>query len=263
MNKNYWNRVALTYEDEIFDVFRNNKGQKLQKYLRKHANKNKKAIDFGCGVGKAFRYLSPAYKSVLGVDISENCIRASKQVVKTNNYKNIRLRQMDLSKSKLNLPPCDFASCVNVAMLPELEKNEAIIGNIYKTLTKSGTAVFVVPSLESKLFTAQQLIRWHQKDGIKAREIPDPEFSHISKNRRATLQGLIKIDTETTKHYLHVEILSLFTDLGFDVTSIEKLEYGWHTEFESPPEWMQEPGPWDWLIEAQKARVVKKGKFFS
>ena len=210
-------------------------------------------LDVGSKKGSDIEYwFNNNVKRVIGLDISQNCINTSKKVVAENAYSNISLRRMDLSKPKLNLPPCDFASCVNVVMLPALKKNFSIISNIQKTLKKNRIAVFVIPSLESKLFTAQQLIRWHEKDGVKAEEIPGSEFSHISKSRRATVQGLVKIDTEPTKHYLHVEILALFASAGFTVTAIEKLQYSWTTEFETPPKWMREPFPWDWLVECRK-----------
>ena len=50
-DKLQWNTVADKYEDEIFSVFRNDKGKKIEYYLKKNANKNNVAIDFGCGIG--------------------------------------------------------------------------------------------------------------------------------------------------------------------------------------------------------------------
>lgn len=252
MNKNYWNRVALTYEEEIFDVFSNNKGMVLQQYLLKHATPNGTAIDFGCGVGKAFRYLSPSFKQVLAFDISKNCVATATQVVKDKGYTNISVKQKDLAVNRLKLPSCNFACCVNVVMLPALDKNRAILKNMFTTLKKGGAAVIVVPSLESKLYTASQLLRWHRKDGTAEKEIPASEFNHISTKPKETAQGLVKIDTEPTKHYLREEIMALFSDIGFSVTAIEKLEYNWTTEFATPPKWMKEPLPWDWLIECRK-----------
>lgn len=253
MDINYWNKVAVNYESEIFDVYATNKGAVLQKYLKKHTNKNHSAIDFGCGVGKAFSILSPGFKNVLALDISQVCIDASALVKKTNNYSNITLKRMDLSRKNLQLPACDFAVCVNVVMLPALEKNKAIIANIYKTLKPGGSAVFVVPSLESGIFATQRLIDWYAKDKTKPEEIPNSDFIHIPKSKLEMVQGLIRIDKEPTKHYLHVELLSVFGSVGFQVTAIEKMEYPWSTEFQAPPAWMEAPYPWDWMIECKKA----------
>ncbi len=252
MNVHYWNRVALSYDHEIFDVYQSNKGRKLQRYLKKHVNKNGLAIDFGCGIGKAFSFLSPSFKNVIGIDISQNCIHTSKEVVAANGYKNIQLKRMDLANPRLNLPACDFAVCVNVAILPDIKKNQAIIKNIAKTLKKNGTGIFVIPSFESSIFATQRMIDWYAKDGVSANEISNSDFTHIPSDKRSLVQGLVRIDSEPTKHYLHAEILALFSSFGLSVTKIEKLEYDWTTEFAAPPAWMNEPFPWDWMVECKK-----------
>ena len=251
MNVDYWNRVALSYNNEIFDVYKSNKLQKLQRYLKKHANKNGLAIDFGCGIGKAFTILSPSFKQVIGIDISKNCIKTATEVVAAYKYKNIQLKTLDLANKRLKLPLCDFAVCVNVAILPDIEKNKAILRNIEKHLKKNGTGVLVVPSLESSLFATQRVIDWYEKDGVLFDEIPESDFAHVPA-RKNIVRGLMKIDNEPTKHYLQAELEALFNSLGLTITRIEKLEYDWTTEFAEPPTWMKHPYPWDWMVEFRK-----------
>ncbi len=159
---------------------------------------------------------------------------------------------MDLANPRLKLPACDFAVCVNVAILPDIKKNHCIIKNIAKTLKQNGTGIFVIPSLESALFATQRMMDWYAKDGISANEISYSDFIHIPADKRSLVQGLIRIDSEPTKHYLHAEILALFSSFGLSVTKIEKLEYDWTTEFAAPPAWMNEPFPWDWMVECKK-----------
>ena len=65
----HWNRIAENYDNEIFNVFKNDKKNKLKKFIRKYANKNNTAIDFGCGVGKALPLLAPFFKEIIGVDV--------------------------------------------------------------------------------------------------------------------------------------------------------------------------------------------------
>ena len=47
----HWNNVADTYDDQIFNVFKNDKKKKLKRYISKYANGKNTAIDFGCGNG--------------------------------------------------------------------------------------------------------------------------------------------------------------------------------------------------------------------
>ena len=244
----HWNKIAHSYEDEIFDVFKSDKDKKLAGYFKKYGNKNKVAIDLGCGIGKAFPYLSPAFKQVLAVDISDKCL----DIAANDQYTNIEFQKVDLTDPDLKLPQADFGFCCNVLLLPDLEKNVAIIQNAHKALKKNSAAIFIMPALDSILFYAWRLIEWNKKEGVKPADIPETEFSYFSLPKRDIFQGLIKIDGITTKHYSHPEIEVIFKDAGFKIENIDRIEYEWTTEFAEPPEWLKEPYPWDWLVEVSK-----------
>ncbi len=240
----HWNRIAPTYNAEIFDVFQSDKRKVLTKYFKKHTNIKHEAIDFGCGNGKAFSYLAPRFKKVLGVDISEKLLRQAKALL----HKNIILKQGDLTQS-LRLPKVDFIFCCNVAILPEVQTNIAIIKNIQKTLKVGGHALVVIPSLESMIYSAWRLIDWYKKENVKPEKIDTSEYAGLSGKKIDILQGLVSIDGVTTKHYTQQEIEVVFTRCELTVSKIEKIEYNWNSEFTKPPKWMKEPYPWDWLVE--------------
>ena len=244
----HWNRIAHSYEDEIFDVFKSDKDKKLPHYFKKYANKDRTAIDLGCGIGKAFPYLSPAFRKVYAVDISDKCldIAANKQ------YTNIEFQKTDLTDPELKLPQADFGFCCNVLLLPQLEKNIEMIRNTHKALKRNSAAIFVVPSLDSILFYAWRLIEWNKMEGVKPADIPESEFSYFSGSKRDIFQGLIRIDGVVTKHYSHPEIEVIFRDAGFTIRNIDRIEYEWNTEFAEPPQWLKDPYPWDWLVEVAK-----------
>lgn len=246
--ESHWNKIAHSYEDEIFDVFRSDKDKKLAFYFKKYANKDHVAIDLGCGIGKAFPYLSPSFKKVLAVDISDKCL----DIAANDQFSNIEFKKVDLTDKNLKIPAADFGFCCNVLLLPDLDKNVAIINNAYKSLKKNSAAIFVMPSLDSILFYAWRLIEWNKKEGVKPADIPDEEFSYFSGSKRDLFQGLIKIDGVTTKHYSHSEIEVIFKAAGFKIETIDKIEYEWTTEFASPPKWLKDPYPWDWLVECTK-----------
>lgn len=246
----HWNAMANRYEDEIFDVFKSDKGKILPTYFRKYANADHSVIDFGCGIGKAFPYLAPAFKEILAIDISAECIA----LAKSNRYSNISFRRADLTQPGLRLPQADFAFCCNVIMLPEIKKNELMIRNIQKSLRVNGAAVVVVPSFESIFYSTFRLMEWYRKEGVKPDEIAESEFSYYKGSKRDMLQGIMKISGVPTKHYLQPEIEVLFKKEGLSVLAVEKVEYDWNTEFTSAPEWLQEPYPWDWLVECKKIR---------
>jgi SAM-dependent methyltransferase len=246
--KSHWNRIAPDYNDEIFDVFHSDKKKKLPKYFKKHAGLTKTAIDFGCGNGKSFPYMAPLFKHILGLDISKGLLNQARQ----RGYANVDLRQSDLTKKNLTLPPVDFAFCCNVIMFPVIEKNLTMLRNIYRALKPGGTALIILPSLDSVFFSSWRLIDLYRREGVKPADIPASEFHYFKGNKRDILQGIVHIDGVPTKHYTDSEIQVVFREAGLNVTKIEKLEYDWHTELASPPEWLQDPYPWDWLVECRK-----------
>lgn len=245
----HWNAIAPSYEDEIFDVFKSDKNKILPQYFKRHANPSNRAIDFGCGVGKAFPYLAPVFKEILALDISEECLSTAKE----RPYTNITFKHADLSNPRLKIAPADFAFCCNVIMLPEVEKNAVMFRNIYKSLKKGGSALIVVPSLESVLHASWQLIRLYKKEGVDLKNIPTYEFDYFKADKPNLVQGIIHINNVPTKHYTHCELQELMREAGFRITAIEKIEYDWNTEFDKPARWMKDPYPWDWLIECRKA----------
>lgn len=244
----HWNTIAPSYNDEIFDVFKSDKFKRLPRYVRKHGNKKHLAIDFGCGNGKSFPYLSPLFNKIIAIDISQELLNQAKK----RSYKNIDFKRLDLTQRNLNLPLADFVFCCNVAMLPEIEKTYAMILNIQKTLKKGGSAVLVLPSLDSVLYSSWRLIELYKKEGIKPEKIPDSEFDYFNASKRDIVQGIIFIDGVPTKHFGHTELEVVFKNAGLTITKIDKIEYEWNSELVSPPSWLKEPYPWDWLVECKK-----------
>ena len=152
--KTHWDGIGNKYDAEIFDVFKSDKEHRLPYYFKKHANSSHHAIDFGCGMGKAFPYLAPAFAKILAIDISSELL----SIAKLNTYKNITYKRADLTGKGLVFPPTDFLFCCNVIMLPEIDKNVAMIRNIYRALRINGSALIVVPSLESVLFSSKTIL---------------------------------------------------------------------------------------------------------
>lgn len=244
----HWDKIGSRYHGEIFDVFKSDKNQVLPRYFGKHANPRHQAMDFGCGMGKAFPYLAPAFARVLAIDISSELLKIARETP----YRNIDYKRADLTSKNIVFPSTDFVFCCNVIMLPEPKRNVAMIRNVHKALRPGGSALIVMPSLESVMFSTWRMIDWYRKEGVDVEDIPNTEFNYYSASKRNILQGIIHIDGVPTKHFSEPELHVLFTDAGLAVTAIEKIEYEWNTEFDSPPAWMKTPYPWDWLIECKK-----------
>ncbi|MBK5278376.1 MAG: class I SAM-dependent methyltransferase [Bacteroidia bacterium] len=245
--KLHWDKIGSNYNNEIFDVFRSDKKRKLRFYFSKHAGKNKNVIDFGCGNGKSFSYLSPLFDKILAIDISQKLLNQARQ----QPFQNVSFRRMDLSRRGITLPPSDFLFCCNVVMLPALEKNIAMLKNISRALKRGATAVVVLPSIESAFFSSWRLIDWYKREGVKPEEIDKDELHYFKGKKTDIIQGIVYIDNVPTKHYSASELDVLFTQAGLKITALDKVEYDWDSELESPPKWMKSPYPWDWLVECK------------
>ena len=52
MDRRYWEKIAPAYNEEIFDVLKNDRSGKIVKAIRQHSGKGKTVIDAGCAIGK-------------------------------------------------------------------------------------------------------------------------------------------------------------------------------------------------------------------
>jgi SAM-dependent methyltransferase len=246
--RKHWDRIGAQYGEEIFDVFASDRRKVLPDYLALHGNALHDAMDFGCGTGKALPMLAPLFSCVHGLDISDSLLAQAE----LRGYKNVLLRQADLTKPLRKSKPVDFVFSCNVIMLPTRAQNLAMLKNIFRVLKPGGTALIIVPSFESVLLASTRLIEWYGREGVSAKKIPKQEFDYYRGAITDTIQGLVQIDGVPTQHYTEPVLSNLLYDAGLRLLTLDKIEYDWNTEFDRPPSWMRAPFPWDWLVECTK-----------
>jgi SAM-dependent methyltransferase len=247
MDRKYWERIAPKYNEEIFDVLQNDKSGKIVAAIEQTASTEKTVTDIGCAVGKWIPLLATAFKLVIATDISAINLELAKE--KCKNYTNVDYVRMDMSADTLTVTPCDTAICINAILTDNLKKRINFFQSLNLCLNAGGNLILVVPSLESKLYTNIIANRWNVDDDHKEKiESADKAFA-LAKNIK---QGVTDIDNVPTKHYLKEELELLLTLEGFAVERIEKINYTWKTEFTTPPKWLKEPYPWDWMCVAKK-----------
>jgi len=247
MQRHYWEKIAPSYNEEIFDVLQNDKKAIILSAIRKVASRNKTVIDAGCAVGKWLPWLSPTFKKVIAADISAKNL----SIAEKNNerFSNIQYLRADLSSAKIKLPPCDVVVCINAILSDSLKKRTAFFTNVSSCLKKNGELILVVPSLESWLLTRIIQHRWKIDRELFREKLSGQKaltrYSNIQ-------QGNAEIDGVATKHYLQDELLLLLSVHGMKMKECNKIEYPWQTEFLKPPSWLDQPHPWDWMVIATK-----------
>ena len=257
MNRTYWNRMAQSYEDEIFSVLENDRTGLIAEKVRRYGRKNQTATDVGCGIGHFLPLLSRRFRSVLAVDLSSECIAKAQK--KHPDLSNVAYRTADLAAPGVRLPPADFALCVNSAIAPSIEHRNRLLDVTCRHLRPGAHLVLVVPALESIFLTDFRLIEWNLRDGMEpGRAVRGGFRAHRPTHQPRTHEGVVRIDGVETKHFLREELIVLLANRGLRTLEIEKIEYPWASEFARPPRWMQAPFPWDWLFVAQKTDRKEK-----
>lgn len=245
MDRQYWEKIAPDYNDEIFDVLKNDRQGIIVSAIKKIASKEKTVMDIGCAIGKWLPVLSPRFKKVYAVDISrKNLAIAHKQY---SRFTNVVYRQVNLSNPSAKLVRCDAAICVNAILTGSLKKRTVFFTNLKKCIRKNGQLVLVVPSLESAMLTSIIRQRWNPDKHVAGTDNRNTHWEY-----KNFLQGNVSIDNVPTKHYLREELQLLLMREGFSIEKFQKIEYDWTTEFLNPPRWLKQPLPWDWMVLANR-----------
>ncbi|MFP4467192.1 MAG: class I SAM-dependent methyltransferase [Candidatus Goldiibacteriota bacterium] len=253
MDKRYWDGKAERYEKEIFSSYGEDKKGIIRKHIKKFGSKKRNALDLGCGIGIYSKMLSAGFGKVYSYDISGELIAKAEK--NNSRMKNVFYGVKDLSADVSDIPKADFAVCANVLITKCYETRSRMLKNINMLLEEKGNILFVLPSAESALYSNYMLFEWNLAEGLGQNEAIRKGMKAEHESEEASVSdGLIKIDGITTKHYLKEEIEHYFPKYNFKVKKIEKIEYSWETEFESPPSWMGEPLPWDWMVLCGKRR---------
>jgi SAM-dependent methyltransferase len=217
--------------------------------LRATVRSGDRVADFGCGTGRALPLLAELADQVDAYDLAPKLLALAKRAAAK--HRNVVCRVVDLSDESLALPPVHVGVCINALLSPSATLRAKILRTISRTVREGGRLALVVPSVESALLTLHRNVEIHLRDGWPdraARAAADLDGLTPAGVRDGVLdRGGVK-----TKLYLREELELLLASFGWTVDAIEKAEYGWSTEFESPPKWMVAPYPWDWVVKATK-----------
>ena len=247
MERNYWEKMAPTYGEEIFDVLANDRKALIRSVISRYAGKNKTVMDIGCAIGKWLPVLAPAFKKVVALDISAQNLAIAASLYPQ--YKNVEYLRADMSGTKTKLPACDFGICINAILTPGDKDRNIFFQSLQACVKKGGRIVITVPSLESWLLTSVL----QQQYGIDKKLFPaEKKPKEALRKWNNIRQGNADIDEVPHKHYLREELQLLLNDAGFTAEEFHKIEYTWDTEFHHPPSWLKEPGPWDWMVVAKR-----------
>jgi len=241
-----WDRIAATFEEDVFNVPANDRLGLIAAFVRGHAGKDRAAADMGCGIGRTLPLLADHFGTVHALDFSSACLAVAERdnIVRSN----IRYHHLDLATAEAPFGPVGLVLCINAWLMHEPGLRDAMVRNTLACVKPGGHLLLVTPALESALFATHRLVRWQREQGHS------PKVAQ-QKARRETSDldmGIVLVDGVPTKHYLREELEDMLTMDGLVVSDTRKLEYPWSRVFAEPPEWMGPPFPWNWMVTAHR-----------
>lgn len=240
MNRDYWDRQADHWDEEIFDSLSEDVRGVIRRAIRAAARRSANVIDFGCGIGGYLPFLSQRFESVHAVDWSARCVDLAR--ARTNDLPNVTVeRNTPRALARLEH---DFGCVVaaNVVIHPDGRVRRALWNAIRRVVKRGGSGAFVVPSLESAAYC----------EFVRRRTVPRRAASYDFHPRmRGAEAGTVSIEGVPTKHYTADELRATLALAGFRVSRLSHVNYRWSTEALTPPRRMHARLPWDWLAEAR------------
>lgn len=250
MTRDYWDRMAQGYEDEIQSVLHDDQQGLIRKCLKRLAFPGAAVADIGCGIGHFLPVLSKTFSRVYANDISGKLLARARRTY--GHLRNVAFLNGDICQAFKHLPKVDCALCVNSLISSSASIRSRMLQAVSRILKPGGSLVLVVPSLESALFVDIRFVLWNEKCGQTRRQALRAAYPKTPEKDHLARQGILPIDGVATKHFLKEELHLLLADQKLEMQKAVKIEYNWDTEFEDPPSWMREPYPWDWLVVARK-----------
>lgn len=250
MNRAYWEDLSDTYEEEIFSVLHRDHEGRLKGLIEEYGDRSKSAADLGCGPGQITPLLAKHFGEVHACDLSEGLLARAR--AKCAGFRNVSFHRSDLSSDvSFSFPPVDLVVCVNVIITADLARRERLWQTVTGQVDRGGTLILVLPSHESALYANYRRLDWNLRSGLSANDAL--LHSHVRHGNVAQMEiGVREIEGVETKHYLQEEITVQLQDRSLQVEEIAKLPYDWNIEFPDPPEWMEAPYPWNWLVVARR-----------
>jgi hypothetical protein len=154
-----------------------------------------------------------------------------------------------MSGPTTKIPQCDFGICINAILTSSLKERTIFFQSLSACVKRGGRIIITIPSLESYLLSSIIQQQWRI----------DRNLFPATKNAKEAIkkwnnirQGNADIDDVPHKHYLKEELQLLLANEKFVAEDFQKIEYNWDTEFITPPKWLKDPRPWDWMVVARK-----------
>lgn len=251
MDQRYWDNLSGTFSKEVIELAKEDLNGVLLEELDQVASKRGHVADLGCGPGVLIPHLLERFKSVCAVDFSKGLLK-----VASGRFSDPKLQflQADLTQPIVPARAAHVTVCSSVLILASRKKRRKILESIVRFTRPGGTVLITVPSLESCVLVYHTLIRLKRELGADNGMSRPQARCQFASEVPSVLDGEVLIQGMPTKHWMQDEITQKVGEAGLIVKRVRRVDYSWESEIESPPEWLDAPHPWDWLIVATRPK---------
>jgi hypothetical protein len=232
MKRADWDRIADEFETETCDITREESADLTDRFvaLARLPKRDAVLVDLGCGVGTFIHRFGSRFGRIVGVEFAPRIIARAR--LHCAEVPNATWLAHDIPRAANTIGPvADLTVCLNVITSDSAAKRAALWSSVTSVTRPGGSALVVVPSLES--------------EDVVAGEMRTPP------ERRAG--GVVERDGAWQKHYARAELEALFEKLGFNVRRIARAHYPWSVEGLRETKARAANRPWDWMCLAQRA----------
>lgn len=244
MNRSYWDRISKDYQHEVLSVYDNDLNGTVEEKIAAAAlaYPEGRAADLGCGIGRFIPSLADTFNEVEACDYTRVGLKKAKS--RCRSRRNVRFHQVDLVRDCVPFEPVECALCVNVLIMPSLDKRMRAWRAVSNQVAAGGTLLLVVPSYESaqmEFFRAvESRLSRGEKSAAAIRKSVD-EQATVADMR----MGVLQLDGVRTKHYFKEEVELMIEERGFDLIETLKVEYAQEISGTAV-------SSWDWMVVAKR-----------
>jgi SAM-dependent methyltransferase len=231
MKRADWDRLADAFETETCDITREESADLTERFvaMARIPRRDAVLVDLGCGVGTFIRRFGGRFGRIFGVEFAPRIIARAR--IQCAQISNVTWLNHDIPRAAKTIgAEADLAVCLNVITSDSAAKRASLWSSLAAVTRKGGSALVVVPSLESEDVVAAQM-----------RTAPE---------RRPG--GIVERDGAWQKHYQRSELEALFGKLGFAARRIDRAHYPWSIEGLRETKARASNRPWDWMCLAQR-----------
>lgn len=237
MDSRQWDRIAPEFESKVYDIVAIDTAGTLRRLVRRACMHGRAGVlvDLGCGIGSFVRAFARPFASVVGIDYSRAMLERARR--RCRRVENARWICGDIASVTSEITAsADLTVCINVITSPRASEREDLWSAVASVTKPGGSALVVVPALESAEMIAEVANSHRALSGDEVRDLVDATG-------------------DLQKYYTQTEVAEAVTRQGLVIEMLETLHYPWAEEDTTAPQDV-DATPWDWAILARRPSNV-------